>query len=78
MPKVRVKEVYFDKVLDTYKEKVGEEFEVEEKRADVLVNAGVCELVVEEQDEKEASEEETTEEAKKPKKTTKKAKAETK
>lgn len=77
MPRVRVKKVYFDKIRDEFP-KVGAEFDVEEKRADTLVNTGVCELVVEEQDEKEASEEETTEEAKKPKKTTKKAKEETK
>lgn len=56
MPKVKVKKAYFDRVLDAYKEKVGEEFEVGEKRADALVEAGVCELVTEEQSE-EAKEE---------------------
>ena len=70
MPKVRVKKVYFDKVLDTYKEKVGEEFDVEDARANVLVEAGVCELVTEEQsdgtneeDEQEDAREESEEEA---------------
>lgn len=70
MPKVRVKEVYFDKVRDEYPEE-GAEFDVEEKRADVLVKAGVCELVTEEQNNADGP-------VKEPKKTTKKAKAETK
>lgn len=49
MRKVRVKKVYFDKVRDEYP-KVGKEFDVEDARADVLVKAGVCELVEEGQD----------------------------
>lgn len=78
MKKVRVIKYYFDRVRDEYP-KVGTEFDVEEKRADLLVNAGVCELVVEEQNEKETPEDAKAEEpAKEPKKTTKKAKAETK
>ena len=49
MKKVRVKKVYFDKVRDEYP-KVGKEFDVEDARADVLVKAGVCELVEKGQD----------------------------
>ena len=69
MPRVKVTKPYFDKVREEYPE-VNSEFEVEEKRAGVLVNAGVCEIVVEEQNDGEPAE--------KPKKTTKKAKSETK
>lgn len=47
MVKVRVTKVYFDKKRDEYPE-VGKEFDVEEKRAEVLVIAGVCEVVEDE------------------------------
>lgn len=69
MPKVKVTHPYFDRERDEYPE-VNSEFEVEEKRAKVLVSAGVCEIVEEVQNDGEP--------AKESKKTTKKAKAETK
>jgi len=69
MPRVKVTHPYFDRERDEYP-KVNSEFEVEEKRAKVLVSAGVCEIVEEAQNDGEPAEE--------PKKTTKKAKAETK
>ena len=47
MVKVRVIKQHFDRQKNEYISKG--EFEVDEKRAEVLVNAGVCELVVEEQ-----------------------------
>ena len=82
MPRVRVKKVYFDKVRDEYP-KVGAEFDVDEKRADVLVSAGVCEFVEDVTNEEAAAEnesarEEKEEPTKETKKTTKKVKAETK
>ena len=56
MPRVKVTHPYFDRERDEYPE-VNSEFEVEEKRAKVLVNAGVCEIVVEEQNDGETAEE---------------------
>lgn len=80
MLKVRVKEVYFDKVRDEYPE-VGKEFDVEEKRADVLVKAGVCEFVeegVNVEGSTNSAEKKEEKPVTEPKKATKKAKAETK
>jgi len=46
MVKVKVLQRYFDRLLDTYKEK-GEEFEVKEKRAEVLEKEGVARIMKE-------------------------------
>lgn len=44
--KVKVLKKYFDKKLDAYQEK-GKEFEVDEVRAKVLVEAGVAQIMEE-------------------------------
>lgn len=72
MVKVRVTKVYFDKKRDEYQE-VGKEFEVEEKRAEVLEKAGVCEVVKDNSTEETQAKETKKTSTKGAKKTTEKA-----